>query len=77
MPLYIIVMPYLRHFAVFVPKIGEIEERNGIYNTREAHYLLSFPRGCIFFEKSFPVLSIMLKIVRRLGSIQHGKLYNK
>ena len=35
MPLYIIVMPYFRHFGVFVPKIGDFGEKSGIYNTRE------------------------------------------
>ena len=34
-PLYIIVMPYFRHFGVFVPKIGDFGEKSGIYNTRE------------------------------------------
>ena len=34
-PLYKIVMPYLRHFGSFVPKIGDFGEKSGIYNTRE------------------------------------------
>lgn len=30
-----IVMPYLRHFGSFVPKIGDFGEKSGIYNTRK------------------------------------------
>ena len=35
MPLYNIVMPYLRHYSVFMPKIGGFGEKKGICSTRE------------------------------------------
>jgi hypothetical protein len=55
MALYNIVVPNLRHFSVFAPKIVSFEEQNGIYNTREVSLLQEFPHRRIFFEKSFRV----------------------
>ena len=53
MCLYIyIVLPYLRHFGSFVPKIGDFGEKSGIYNTREVLKINRFPL-VVFFRKKF------------------------
>ena len=50
-PLYNIVMPYLRHFSSFAPKIGDFGEYNGIYNTRKLLYYRGFRMGVFFWKK--------------------------
>ena len=47
-PLYNIVMPYLRHFGSFAPKIGDFERKIGANDMRKLLYYNNF-RVSVFF----------------------------
>ena len=61
-----IVMPYLRHFSSFVPKIYDFERRIGVNNMRKLLYYNNFRMGVFFFEKSFFARRLCRKLCRRL-----------
>ena len=65
MPLYNIVMPYLRHYSIFMPKIGGFGEKKGICSTREVSFLLCFPHECIFLKKVF----VCRRLCRRFNNL--------
>ena len=46
-----IVMPYLRHFSSFAPKIYDFERRIGVNNMRKLLYYKNFRIGVFFLKK--------------------------
>ena len=50
-PLYNIVMPYLRHFGSFAPKIGDFERKIGANDMRKLLYYNNFRVGVFFLKK--------------------------